>query len=244
MAVMRLPLRRIAKERDLLELPAGPAIKDYCLSADYLCYDESLLRDALEQLPFRLALAFGAACAERLLPCYEEFKARTGFGDAEAMRGALEIVWNGVERGVDEEEIKSAIIRCGELIPEEDAEPWRIGQAEAADAVASIVFGLRALASDECQEVVWASRRGYEAVDHFVVEQCDMNMNTAASEETVLKSLLVQAELSRQQRDLRDLARGSAAGEDRSGLVARVRRRAHEDAREVFDRRLLPCDPR
>ncbi len=56
-------------------------------------FDEKQLLQKLEQLATNRRVAFAAACAQRQLPCYQRFSAKTGFDDFTALENILESLW-------------------------------------------------------------------------------------------------------------------------------------------------------
>jgi len=77
-----------------------------------------------------------------------------------------------------------------------------------------------------------AARRAYEALDHFVIDQEGVGVIEPGGETRVLSNPLVQAELARQQRDLRELLDADEA--DEPSVVRRLRLRAEEDSKKFF----------
>jgi len=192
-----------------------------------LRYDEVTMVAALARGPLPLRTAFAAACAERLLPAYEEYCRQTGRGDPTVLAGILDRVWAallGAEMSA--EQIRGEIDRCMPLIPEEDDEPWVDEQAYADDAASAVAYTLRALETGKTQEAAWAARRAYEAVDHHVTHRLAVE-----GDEHVLAHPVVQGELARQRRDLDELVDGTAVATD---LIARLRDRARAEASIVF----------
>jgi hypothetical protein len=69
-------------------------------------------------------------------------------------------------------------------------------------------------------------------LDHFVINHEGIDTNQPGSEERVLSHPLVQAELSRQRRDLEELL--GASEEDTLDLVVRIRDRAKTESKLIF----------
>jgi len=72
----------------------------------------------MPQLPFVGTVLFAASCCEQLLPYYRAFMEETGWGDAEALRDALDIVWSVPDRAFDESTVNRAITRCESVVPD------------------------------------------------------------------------------------------------------------------------------
>jgi hypothetical protein len=95
------------------------------------------------------------------------------------------------------------------LIPPEEAGKQVPEQAGAEDAAVSLAYALRCRRSGLVEEAVWAARRGYDAFDHYVINQEKIDIAALGAEEMVLAHPLVQTELAQQQRDLDELVDGS-----------------------------------
>lgn len=73
----------------------------------------------------------------------------------------------------------------------------------------------------------------YDALDHFVTSQDDIDPDTAEAEELILSNPLIQAEFLRQQRDLRELLAVNRQHE--AALVQKIRQRAKAESVSVFN---------
>jgi uncharacterized protein YjaG (DUF416 family) len=196
-----------------------------------LRYDEPALIRDLTRVLSNARVGFAAACAERLFPAYADFCAAGGRGDGVALRGVLERLWRhllGEEMG--KEQLRSELSRCMALLPGDDDGPRVNERAGAGDAAAAVAYALRALETSDPQEAAWAARRAYEAADRFVIDRLDVRLD-AAGEARVMAHPVVQAEISRQLRDLRELLEAQVASIE---LVVRLRDRAREESRSFF----------
>jgi hypothetical protein len=110
------------------------------------------------------------------------------------------------------------------LIPSEDEGVWIQEQAAAEDAGAAVAYALRCRQNGRSQEAAWSARRSYEALDHYVATQENIDMDIPGAEARVLAHPLVQAELAHQRRDLDDLA--NVDEPSRMRATERLRRRA------------------
>lgn len=175
---------------------------------EMLDFDEAKLRDKIETLSKRLRPAFAAACAQRLQPSYRRFVERSGRGDIEKVGGILERVWTDLSGNpISRNEIDLKLDECMDLIPREDDGPWLPGQAAAEDAVTALAYTLRCRQNGSAQEAAWAARHSSEAIDRFVIDREDIDLNKAGEQARILADPLVQMELLRQRRDLEDLLR-------------------------------------
>ncbi len=188
-----------------------------------LRFDEKTLTAALERLPQPLRAAFAAACAERLMPAYDAFSRSSGRGDPIALREILSRLWDDLAgNAMTSAELKSRIDDCMKLIPREDEGVWIPQQAAAEDAAAAVAYALRCRQNGRSQEAAWSARRLYEAHDHYVVTNGNIDTNVAGAEALVLKHPLIQTELMRQQRDLDELSNVGSVANAVSTLRARA----------------------
>jgi uncharacterized protein YjaG (DUF416 family) len=191
--------------------------------------EQALMRD-LERLPPPFRTAFAATVAERLLPAYEHFARRTGRGDSAKLVAILQRLWLDLEGNGTSAERNDDIAVCMNLIPQEDSGAWIAEQAYAEDAAAALAYALRSRKTGAAQEAAWAGRRAYEALDHFIIAQEDIDTNEEGAELRVLSHPLVQAELSRQRRDVSELMNKDNLVE----VVDRLRKSAKAEAETVF----------
>jgi uncharacterized protein YjaG (DUF416 family) len=191
-------------------------------------FNERELAESIEGLPEPARAAFAAACAERLLPAYHKFSARSNRGDPRILEQILTRLWTDLSgEPMSEAETEAQIDACMGLIPQEDDGPWVAEQAAAEDAVAAIAYALRCRRSGLAKEAAWAARRAYEALDDYVINHENVDTNIAGAEAQVLAHPLVQAELARQQQDLDDLLGGTIN-------IDRLRERSKAEAAEFL----------
>lgn len=196
--------------------------------------DESELLKELELLPKELRAVFAAACAQRLLPHYRDFAVRTSGGLVKTRTvgdpGRLEHVqtdfWEALEGGADSTLLQIWLGMCESLIPN-DYEQGMEGAGRAEDAVTATLFAISTQISGDIQQAVWAAQRGRDAIYHYVSARLDdPGDNHSAFMAKVDSDPLMQAELSKQQRDLADLRAGSEEGRDHRAIISEIRRRA------------------
>jgi hypothetical protein len=87
--------------------------------------------------------------------------------------------------------------------------------------------------TDDPQEAAWVARRAYSAVDHFIMSQIDSTRVTREHQRFILSHPLVQAELRRQQADLKELELASAETSLPANVISDLRNSARRDA-ELF----------
>lgn len=198
--------------------------------------DESLKKE-LNRITVLRRVVFAAAVAERLLPAYVTFSQKTGRGNPHLLTEILDRLWRDIDgTKMDLEELQKNIDLSMELIPQEDEGPWVPDQAWAEDAAAAVVFALCTRQDGKSQNSVWAARRAYDALDHFITTLEDIDPSTAGAEERILSNPLIQGEFMRQQRDLRELV--AVDRQDESTLVRKIRERAKAESASVFNRGL------
>lgn len=183
-------------------------------------------------VPFRVV--FAAAVAERLLPAYVHFSHKTGGGNPNLLTEILECLWQDIQGiQMNPEELQQNIDFLMKLIPDED-DILIPGQEWTDDPAAAVAYALRCRQNGKSQDSVWAAQRAYDALDRFVSNHEDVDPSVAGAEERILSNPLVQDELMRQQRDLRELA--AADLQDQSALAQKIRQRAKAEYIDVFNK--------
>jgi uncharacterized protein YjaG (DUF416 family) len=132
-------------------------------------YDEQAIKARLEAAGRRECSLFAASCAERLFPMYEAFVKRTGQGDVELLRRALDFAWDVV--GATEHPVAEIAAHGADaelLVPSDDDEDWTEASPIAQNAAAAVAYALRTQLSGDSQDGVWAARQLYEAADFLV----------------------------------------------------------------------------
>lgn len=166
-------------------------------------YDEAGNLKALALLPSRLRVVFALLCASRLLPAYEQFHSRSGRGNPQSLNAMADKLWaDCCDATMSDNEVKANLESCLHLIPEED-EAWdEETQPYAEDAATALAYAYRTRLDGNTQEAAWAARRIYESFDHFIQKAFGVSAYNSDTEQKILSHPLVQAELTRQRRDL------------------------------------------
>jgi uncharacterized protein YjaG (DUF416 family) len=193
-------------------------------------YDEADRIRRVQALRSEDRVAFALLCATRLLPQYRRFHEKTRRGDAGAVEELAERLWQHLtSTRMILEDLERAVDRCMELIPNED-EGWdEQSQPYAEDAAAALAYAHRAAVTGDAREAVWASRRAYEAMDHFAGKS---TVGSSYEEKARIQHPAVQAELSRQLRDIAEL--GQIDESNRVQSLERLRHRAEQEGASAF----------
>ncbi len=188
------------------------------------------MKDALEDLPSLLRVAFAALSAERLIRAYEVHVNKSNKGNL-GLSAVLERLWRDLSGSpMSSDELQTSIEVCMQSMPNDDDAVGEHAYAE--DAAASLCYALRTRQNGSAQEAAWAARRAYEALDQFVIAQQGLKNTSSIDEEQLNSHPAIQSELRRQHQDLADLKSLSRSGEH-EGLLA-LRRRAQADAERFF----------
>lgn len=182
------------------------ALTEECLAP--LMYNEADLAEQLGKLSATVRPAFAAACAQRMAQSYSRYAVRSKKGDSETLNQILALLWNDLNgHPMSDSELEAQIEASMALIPEDEDE-WILEQGAAEDAAAALTYALRCRRNGLVQEAIWAARRAYDALDEYIINHENINTNVKGGEERILNHPLMQAELSRQARDLDDLREG------------------------------------
>jgi uncharacterized protein YjaG (DUF416 family) len=196
--------------------------------AAQLYFDEPDLLARLARLPSKLRVVFAALCAERQLPNYIQFSERSGWGNPNVLKEALESIWEDVQgQPLTKAELETILERCMTLIPTEDTEGET---ANAEDAAASVAYTIRARLTDDPQEAAWVAQCAYNAVWYFLMRQIESTSIEPEHVRFVRSHPLVQAELRRQQADIQELQLVSAETSLPGSVISDLRDRARRDA--------------
>jgi len=162
-----------------------------------------------------------------MVQAYSAFAIRSNQGNSEALNQVLASLWNDLNGDpMSDSELEAQIETSMALIPEEDDE-WIPEQAAADDAATALTYALRCRGSGLVQEAVWAARRAYDALDDYIINQEHIDTNIKGGEERVLNHPLMQAELSRQARDLEELREAKIT-------IEQLRQRSTNEAAEFL----------
>ena len=194
-----------------------------------LRFDESKLTTQLSALPPSRRVAFAALVAERLAPALSSSPDNGSDSPLMTIRPITDGIWLRLSSPElhDPTEASRDVATCMQLLVD-NAEKWAVSLPFAEDAVAAVAYTLRCEATGSAQEAAYAGRRGYEAIDKYVVDSSSPDLNMRGGEFRILEDVRIQGELSYQIGDLGSLL--SLADQDQEGLVAlreAARRHAH-----------------
>lgn len=132
-------------------------------------YDESAIKVRLSAVPPSKQVIFAASCAEHLIPLYDLFVSRTGQGDVDLLRVALDLAWEvASEASFQAAAVDARRDEVESLVPSDEDEDWTLLSPIAQNAAASVAYSLRAAISRDPQDAVWAARQLYEVADFLV----------------------------------------------------------------------------
>lgn len=167
-------------------------------------FDTSQLERILSALEPWKCTAFMVRCCERMVPNYEAFSAETGFGDTEVLKESLNSAWMWIETGLVLSNVQELKRRCDQQTPqtEDHKSPYTSAALDAANAAYLV---LDSLTGPEVSQAVEVATLARDTVDLYIQERFGLDPNSPDLETTILMHPLMQAELSRQRRDLDDL---------------------------------------
>jgi uncharacterized protein YjaG (DUF416 family) len=198
-----------------------------------LRFDEDTLVRELERMGTGARVAFAAASAERLLPAFVSYAQKASRDNSAEPGLLLERLWRVFEgEPMSPGEAQRCMERCDQLAPD-DEHGWADGRSQAEDAAAALAYAFECYLSGKSQAAAWAARRVYTALDEFVIDAYDIDPSQPGAEERVLSDPLIQTELARQRRDLRELLDLGDTG-SLLEVTARLRDRARSEARHLF----------
>lgn len=167
-------------------------------------YDESQLLRKLNELTPQQRTAFAALVAERLVSASAGRYAGDGRSIELELTDVLDGVWAKLVTGSVFQSSEKQVELCTSLFPA-DPDSASATDAFVEDAISAVVYALRSMHSGAAQEAAWAARRGYEAVDRYVIDSEGYSTGDPHAEKNILNSPRVQLELQRQVADLEEL---------------------------------------
>jgi len=199
-----------------------------------LRFDERALLAELGRLPNHLRVAFAGACAERQLPNYVSFSKLAGTGNANLLAKILICIWEDIEgKSASDDELRQKLNSCISLLPNDEANALK-QQVYANDAVASLAYTIRARLTGDCRAAMWAARRAYEALDHYVMARFNPIIVQPDAENQIAAHPLVQAELRRQRADLSQLQEAAMNAADERKVITDLHNRSRVDSKLFF----------
>lgn len=200
-------------------------------------YNEEQLIKELARVPEKLRVVYAATGAERLFPAYERYLNQSGKKYEVNLKDLLERLWLDLcGNTMSHSEIDDAIEKCMTVIQDINDSEWIPGWEAADGAATSVCYAFRCRKTGDPQEAAWAARRVYETLDHFIIDQENIDINQPEAESRVLAHPLMQAELVRLRRDLHELL--EFEGQVISELTVRLHERGKAEAQTVFGCRL------
>jgi uncharacterized protein len=187
-------------------------------------FDDKQLISQLDRLPARLRAVFAAACAERLVPNYVRYAADTGKFDRSLLTTALATLWNNIQENEhDEDALRDQVAQCELLLsdqnfPELECDPY------AEDAVVSTIYAITTRLDGSSQDAMWAARRVLDSLEYLPLMRDDGS--GPALDDRLMAEPLVQAELLRQQADMRDLLSIAEGTTKQDEIISQLHERA------------------
>lgn len=185
------------------------------------------LTAALSELTSHQQLAFGAMCCERMIPGYDHFAQEAKWGDSTPLRKALDQAWKACSGGRQMEVELQELLRLCEQSTPDSADFASLYVSPAQNAALAACSLLDYLLGGELSDIAYVPQLATDSVDLIVQELAEMDTLDADRESKILGHALMQQELRRQERDLRDVA--YLEGGDSTALEA-LRRRAQSES--------------
>lgn len=168
-------------------------------------FDPELIQTILSRLSRRHAIAFSAACCERLLPNYRTFVEQANWGDWQLLRSTLDEVWSHIA-GIDipTQRFRSLLKRCEAVIPDTN-DYGTIEASNALDASSGVCETLRLCIDGDVSHAVIVANAAVDTVDMFIQVRDHMDYADPQFEEKILADSLMVRELEEQLVTLRSL---------------------------------------
>jgi hypothetical protein len=193
-----------------------------------MTYDEGALKSSLDHLPAKLQSVFAALCAERLAPAYPPFAMRNRRPPMQLAKLLAKLWQDLLGLAMTREDLQASLDESVALVPDDD-DTFVGVPFYASDAAAAVAYAFSARLTGDAQEAAWAARRAYEALDHFVTPAYEPGIEPAPIHMSLIAHPLVEEELARQRRDLKELRTLSGAPLSKA-ILQELRARAQTEA--------------
>lgn len=191
-------------------------------------FDEDKLSFRLKKFRPISRMLFAVTCAQRLFPVYEFCCDKVRFSTAIKVRSALANLWKLVLKNETKYEGRFLDL-YDDLIPSEDSQ-WSPLNPIIENAVAAVAYACQ---SADAENAAWAALQCYEATDYVVHTIEKIKFSSPLAESQILGSELVQAELLRQNRDLKELNGIPPSSTEFMKVAAALRARAKAEGTEL-----------
>jgi uncharacterized protein YjaG (DUF416 family) len=174
-------------------------------------FTETSVKDRLAHLSPRGRAVFAWSCSARLLPGYLKWHDEVGTLPASFVKDMLVRIGEQLRNAPEDQtfhELDSEVDTLLELMPTENS-AWSPSHPIAEDAVASLAYTLRSMATGDPQESAWAARRAYEAADQLAILDLAREGSELPDERRLLIHSAVQKELARQEYDFGLISQGN-----------------------------------
>lgn len=180
-----------------------------------LPYDHTALLAQLAALDQRGQLAFGALCAERLLPNYAVFNRETGWGDVALLRRALDTIWAVLDGAALDHGAAAALSDEVELAVPDSDDFDTLYSAAAQDACFAVCSLYDFVLAPELAHIADVARFATDSIDLYVQVSEQMPTIRPEDEHLISNHPLMQQELRRQAEDVAALATVGQSGQAR-----------------------------
>lgn len=165
-------------------------------------FDRTEMSELLGRLEYRGQLAFGISCAERLYPNYLAFCEEQRWGNAKALRRALDLGWQSLAgQPVARPDIAQLYQEIETVIPDADDFRTRL-VSSAMDAAISARLLLQFIDRGHLEDIVEIASLCRDTVDIYISASEPIH---SLLEEQILAHPVMQEELKRQRDDAREL---------------------------------------
>ncbi|HEY1545629.1 MAG TPA: DUF416 family protein [Xanthobacteraceae bacterium] len=200
-----------------------------------LTFDRAQVTERIVVLPKQLRIAFAAACTQRLLPKSIGKSAVNSRERPESAMRMLRELWDGVEQDAfDPKNLRRDFAACEALVAEYERGPNCADSEIDEDAILSLAHALNTALSGSSHDAMLAAESAYNALDDYIIQRFDVDVNTPGVQSLIDSFPVMQAELSRQQADLAELHAAAKNPGSEAAVITRIRRRAERDAISFF----------
>jgi hypothetical protein len=195
-----------------------------------LTFDRALFTHRLDGICARSRTVFALSCAERLLPLYEAFSAKSTMGRWNYLRSVSNKLWDLLLEGIvcthDDFLAEYPSLAPGDDTPRSER---TLLDPLAENAVLALGSAWECHVCGQSEKAFWAAEQAFEAMDYMAQNVEDIDYGKPDGEEALRRSGFVQGELKRQLDSLTTLEQISECDLAYVTLVKTLREHAEID---------------
>lgn len=199
-----------------------------------LTFDKESLKSRLDGMSTRSRTAFALACAERLMPLYHAFSVRNANSRWSYLRSMADNLWDQLRTDTVMPNVEFLKVYAS-LAPGDDwpTSEFTLLNPLAENAVLALGAAWKCHLEKDSRCACFSAGHAYEAVDYLAQNVGGLDYRDIGGEDTILKTHVVQNELSRQIDDLAMLENASEQDSTYLDIIDLMRKQAIDSGKSL-----------